>query len=130
VRPEQAGDEVEERRLARAVRADDADRLPGPHLEGDAVDGADAAERPRQVLDLEKRARGRRRRSGGQFLPVHLLPRSPCGRKRTSSRRNRSGAPIRTAVPAIAPATFAMPPITTIVSARIETTTPKTSGLM
>ena len=48
-------DQVEERRLAGAVRADQADDLALAHVERDVVDRDDPAEPPRHVLDREQR---------------------------------------------------------------------------
>ncbi len=53
-----AADEVEDGALARAVGADDGEDLALRHIEGDAVDGLDAAERDGDVVGLEQ---GRRR---------------------------------------------------------------------
>src|SRR5207249_3458283 len=52
VRPGEAGDDVEEGRLPRAVRPDDADDLPRRHREADVGVGHDAAEALRDVDDL------------------------------------------------------------------------------
>jgi hypothetical protein len=46
---------VEERRLARAVRSDEAADLPGFDREGDAVERDDPAEADRDIADGEKR---------------------------------------------------------------------------
>ena len=48
-------DEVEDRRLAGAVRADQREHLAARDVEGHAVDGADAAEADAEVLDREQR---------------------------------------------------------------------------
>ncbi len=42
-RREEAGDHFHRRRFAGAVRAEEAEHLPGFHLEGDAVDGGEVA---------------------------------------------------------------------------------------
>src|SRR5207244_1001632 len=52
---ERSGDHVEERRLPRAVGADDADDLPVRHLEREVGQGTDPAERPGDVAHLEER---------------------------------------------------------------------------
>jgi hypothetical protein len=51
------GDEVEEGRLAGAVRADQARDRPVRDGEGDVVDGGDPTEAPRQAANLENRRR-------------------------------------------------------------------------
>ena len=48
-----AGDALDQRRLAGAVRADDAVHLAGPHVEVDAAEGADAGVLLDQTADLE-----------------------------------------------------------------------------
>ena len=55
VRRVEARDEVEDRRLARAVGADQADDLPLRHVERDVVDRDDAAEAAREVTRFEQR---------------------------------------------------------------------------
>ena len=49
------GDEIEQRGLARAVRADDADQFAFVDRERQCVDGGDAAEAARQPGDVEQR---------------------------------------------------------------------------
>src|SRR3989441_12741093 len=49
-----AGDQVEERGLAGAVRADDQAPLARRHLQGDVADGRQAAERLPQVLEAKR----------------------------------------------------------------------------
>ena len=77
---------VEERRLAGAVGADEADDLALADVEGHAVQGHDAAEPDGDVAHDEKRAR--------QSAPVISRDRAPDGtqgrRSRSSSRRKRS----------------------------------------
>src|SRR5262249_3776640 len=51
----EAGDQVEERRLAGAVRPDQPDDLAGLDVERHVVDGDDAAETPPYVLEREQR---------------------------------------------------------------------------
>jgi hypothetical protein len=51
--------QVEDRRLAGAVRPDDGEDLALVHLEGDAVDGLDAAEVDREPVGLEEGHRSR-----------------------------------------------------------------------
>ena len=76
---EEAGDEVDGRALARAVRADEAEDLAFRDGEVEAVDGADAAEVPGRGLELEHRhspeepleARERRRVEQAARAQVH-----------------------------------------------------------
>ena len=48
-----AGDEIEQGRLPRAIRADQAGHRPLLHREACAIDGDEAAEAPRHIVDLE-----------------------------------------------------------------------------
>src|SRR5438094_147025 len=59
IRAVQAGDQVEERRLAGAVRADQPGNLALLDRERDVVDGDDASEPLREVLDREQSHGGR-----------------------------------------------------------------------
>src|SRR5262249_35856536 len=70
----EAGDEIEQRRLAGAVRAYDRDELLFGDIETDGIDGSEAAEPPGEAADLEH---------------AHTVPKRPCGRKRTSNSRTR-----------------------------------------
>ncbi len=65
-----AGDGVEERRLARAVRADDGAALTGRHGQRDVVHGAQRAEGDSHAVELQKR----RRVHAARFPPVRLRP--------------------------------------------------------
>ena len=76
VGPIEPGHEVEQRRLAGAVRADDADQLALGEIEIDGIDGGEAAEAARQP------AQGQH---GRVLLCHHIVPNRPCGLKRTSS---------------------------------------------
>src|SRR5439155_23049176 len=71
---QEAADDVEERRLAGAVRADQRGERAALDAEGGAVDGPDAAEASRHVGHLEDHSKTISSR----------LPRIPCGRKSTS----------------------------------------------
>ncbi len=73
-----AGDEVEQRRLARAVRADHAHDLALVHVQVELVDHAQAAERHRDALELED-ARPLGRCLGHQ-ISTRGVPSKPCGR--------------------------------------------------
>ena len=89
-RPRDAGDAVEQRAFAGAVRADQPDDRAGLQRKGNVAQGVDAAEVHRHVFDGEIRhlrnLRPRRR----------IIPHSPCGMNTmttTSSRPNtRPGA--------------------------------------
>src|SRR5690606_12781028 len=48
-----AGDDVDERRLARAVGADEREDLARAHVERDVAEGGDVTEAARDALDLE-----------------------------------------------------------------------------
>ena len=65
-----AADEVEDRALAGAVGADDGEDLALLHVEGDAVHGADAAERDRDVPRLEQRPPRPLARAGDDRAPI------------------------------------------------------------
>src|SRR3954470_14869435 len=52
-RRDEAGDHVEERRLAGPVRSDDGRHTLGRHVEGDVVVGDQSAESTGEVIDLE-----------------------------------------------------------------------------
>ncbi len=86
-----AEDAVEQRRLARAVRPDQAEDLAFAHVEGDAVDGADAAEGLRQVAHLEDRAHGIHRflqtARRARAAPTGRTPSAPSPRSRRRSGR-------------------------------------------
>ena len=65
------GDDVEERRLAGAVRADQADDRALGDVEADVVDGDEAAEPLRDVLGAEQDRALRRRWRGRRLHPAH-----------------------------------------------------------
>ena len=73
VRQVKPGHQIEQRRLAGPVRADDADQFAFGEIEIDGVDGGEAAETPRQT------AQGQHGRAH------HIVPNRPCGLNRTSS---------------------------------------------
>src|SRR5438128_1237014 len=54
-RADETGDEVEQRRLSRAVGAEDADDLAARDRERDVVDGGEAAETLGEPADLKQR---------------------------------------------------------------------------
>ena len=67
-----AGDEVEERRLAGAVRPDHADDLALVDVQVELVDAREPAEALRDALELEQRRH--------QTISTRDVPSSPCGR--------------------------------------------------
>ena len=79
-RREQAADQIEERRLAGAVRTDDRAQFAGLNGQRHVVDGDQAAEALRCALDLKQ---------GHAFAPVRSMPRTPRGKKRTTSTNTR-----------------------------------------
>ena len=95
LRPQRAGDEIEQGRLAGAVRPDDGGDAIARGGEADAVDGAQAAEADREIARLEHRRghggalRTSRRSTAGRTSPI-----SPRGRKITAP-MNRSPMIIR-----------------------------------
>src|SRR5689334_12952483 len=83
----EAGEAVEHRRLAGAVRADDRGDVPLVGGEGEVVDRGEAAEPHREMLDLEERRLPLLRvvveRHGGPPRPVEppaSSPTAPCSR--------------------------------------------------
>ena len=92
-RRKQPGDGPEERRLPRAVRADDRDRLTGTDFDLDAVDDPLAEVSGGQPVDLKQRghARDTRRRPAGPASRPPARPRpGPC-RNRARSLVRRAG---------------------------------------
>src|SRR6185437_13318404 len=71
--------EVEQRRLARAVRPDHADDLALVDVQVEPVDAREAAEVLRHALDLEQ--------PGHQTISTRALPSNPCGRAFMSTMR-------------------------------------------
>ena len=74
-----AGERADQRRLAGAVAADEADDLAGVEVDGDAVDGVDAAERDEDVAHLDERhagAGGRRPGAGRGCRDARRVARS------------------------------------------------------
>ena len=80
IRPVDAGDQVEERRLARAVRADHADDLALVDVQVEPVDHLQAAERLRDPLQLQELGTGRFGYAGHTISTLDV-PSSPCGRQ-------------------------------------------------
>ena len=75
-RREQTADQIEERRLAGAVRTDDRAQFAGLDGQRHVVDGDKAAKALRCALDLKQ---------GHAFAPPRSMPRTPRGKKRTTS---------------------------------------------
>ena len=65
---EVAGHDVEQRRLARSIRADEADEFARRHIERDVGDGDEAAEAFAHALHGEKRAHATFRRRGASAV--------------------------------------------------------------
>ena len=72
VGPVDTGDQVEQRRLARAVRPDHADDLALVDVQVEVGDHVQAAERLRDSLELEQRRH--------QTISTRVVPSRPCGR--------------------------------------------------
>ncbi len=79
-RAKKAGDHIEERGLARAVGADHGAQLARLDHHGDVVDGHQAAEMARDVLDFEQTHGAARRRN---------TPNRPRGKNITTSTNNK-----------------------------------------
>ena len=91
-RRQQAGQHPDRRRLAGAVRAEKAEHLAGAHVEGDAVDGGEAAERARQIGASMASARVMRRALRLRGAPIRAM-------KRVLDRRRRVGSTVASANP-------------------------------
>src|SRR6185312_13104091 len=74
-----AGHEIEERRLARAVRPDHADDLPLVDVQVEPVDAHEPTEALRDAVELEQRRH--------QTISTRAEPNSPCGRAFMSTMR-------------------------------------------
>src|SRR5207237_1409473 len=94
VRPEDARDQVEERRLAGPVRADHADDLALANLQVELADHAQAAERLAHAVQLEQR------RALAHTISTRAVPRRPCGRAFISATRS-APSRIRRVAPAV-----------------------------
>ena len=77
VRAEHAVDDVHQRRLARAVLAEQRVDLAAPQREVDGVVGRQRAEALGDAAELESELRGIRMRAGGVTAPASLLRRCP-----------------------------------------------------
>ena len=93
-----AGQRVEQRRLAGAVRADDGQDLAAVHLQRDVVEADDAAEAQRHVLDVEDDV-GARWRFG---RPVARVITSPSARGTAATSDDCRRRPVRRAPPCAA----------------------------
>src|SRR4051812_32379196 len=76
-----ASDEIDERGLARAIRADQADNLALLDREADAIDGIQAAESPRHVVERQQR----RHRATLRGRQLGASARMPFGMNRISA---------------------------------------------
>src|SRR5216684_668419 len=82
---QRAAEAVDQRALARAVGADEADALAGADREADGVERGEAAEMLAEVLHLEERARHHRRRGRSQVWASPTMPLGAMMTKATSS---------------------------------------------
>src|SRR5207249_11762932 len=85
LRPIEARDEIEQRRLPRSVRPDETDQLVGGDRERDVVDGHDAAEALAQLAECQQGGRAHARRSSD----------GACRGTSRAPRRRRATAPMR-----------------------------------
>src|SRR5207249_8121767 len=95
LRVKDAADAVQQGGLARTVGTDDGQDLALLDVEADAADGLDAAERLRDVADLDERAHTS---EGASTAPSEASPRTDCAGKA----RARNAAPLRVFMTAIA----------------------------
>src|SRR6185295_8839932 len=84
-----SGDDLQQRRLAGAVAADQADALAGVERERSAVEQRDVAEREMRV---DEREDGHRSRSARTLTPRADAPARARARRRTSRRRRSRSA--------------------------------------
>src|SRR5712691_2300763 len=84
VAPLEAGDAVEERRLAGAVGTDEAVDPAGLEAQRDAVDRGDAAEALLDAVDLERRRHRPQTVRGSRYL-ICRIPRTPRGMSSTTA---------------------------------------------
>src|SRR5690606_1093323 len=154
----EARDQVEKRRLAGTVRADDADELALGDRGRDAVDRGETAEAARRAVDGEKRRHRqptsepalvssprqappscRRTRSSAETSPMMPLGISRIEKKSTPptmmlrkspTGRSTSGRRMRTSAPMTAPGRLPSPPTTTIARMRMDCGKPKSAGEM
>src|SRR5690606_32709377 len=123
-----AGEQVQQRRLAGAVRTDDRVHESGIELEGEVLDGVHAAELLRQVFDAQRAHRARRPkyvasvgtapRGKKIIVPIMIAPSTTISYSFTIV--SACGSTVRTAAPTTAPKVDAMPPKTTIVTSSTE----------
>src|SRR5581483_4172231 len=85
VAAQRTGDAVDQRGLARAVRADDAEPFAGTHAEAHFAQRAETAEALRQRPDLEQR---RAHDSPFRVLGRRIRPSMPCGAATTKTTSN------------------------------------------
>src|SRR5690606_32122181 len=122
-----AGEQVQQRGLAGAIRADDRMHEPGIELEGEVLDGVHAAELLRQVFDAQRAHRRRPKyvasvgtapRGKKIIVPIMIAPSTTISYSFTTV--SACGSTVSTAAPTTAPKVDAMPPKTTMVTSSTE----------
>ena len=98
--PEEPGGDTQERRLARAIRADERDDLAGRDLDREPVEGDGAPERDANVARDE---RGPGRGFAGPRMPAAPVTRTRAADRRRLARRARGDPEIRAGAHALAP---------------------------
>ena len=127
---------VEQRGLAAAVRADDAEDLPGSDIEADAVDGLDRAIGFPDVGDFEERAHRRASRSGSESRPpgsqtiITTIDRPNIARYQSAAKRSHSGSSTTMTAPIAGPKKRPDPPTMTMSSIDNEIVTLNDAGSM
>src|SRR5882724_1757418 len=141
MRPDRPADQVEQRRLAGAVRTDDRRDRVRLGSERHSVDRADAAKRHPEIADFENR-RHRAPPPSRPSIRGLTRPSNPFGRKITTAMNSRPIAmrwfsviepitdlsSVRITPPYNAPASVPTPPITTVMTALPEVEKNKSSG--
>ena len=88
---QQAGEHPDRRRLARPVRAEEAEHLPAGDVEADAVDGDERPELPHEPLGAEEDVRGES--GAGSRGRLHATSSSPSAARTNASSRLGSDRP-------------------------------------
>src|SRR5690606_34304240 len=123
-----AGEQVQQRGLAGAVRADDRVHEPGRELEGEVLDGMHAAELLGQPFDAQRAHRERRPKYAASvgtaprgkkiIVPIMIAPSTTISYSLTIV--SACGSTVSTVAPTTAPKVDAMPPKTTMVTSSTE----------
>jgi hypothetical protein len=85
----QCGDGLEQCRLSRAVRSEERDAFAGMHVEVDAIENENTAERPAESRDADKTLRTSL--GGGLDGPLRCLPQDRVRRRSRRSERLLAG---------------------------------------